>query len=301
VLAMIGAKIGPWTLVEKLGEGGMGSVWRGTHDLLARVAAFKILDPRFTQNAALVTRFVNEARAISKVKHRNLVEVFNIDRTPWGDHYIELEYLQGQTLGSYLARLGGPVSPHRVVNIAGQIANVMGKMHVEHKIVHRDLKPDNIFLVEHPVYEQLVKVLDFGVASLNESFGNAPSRSGLVIGTPFYMPQEQLRGNSVTPAADTYALGVILYEMLTCLLPQQRDDESRAQYFMLGLEELYARHAAPALSPSDRIPGIPAEISRVVMRMLDPDPRLRYPTIHAAAYALAEATAGKRTTIQRTW
>ena len=289
---MLGTQVGPYTLVEKLGEGGMGSVWKGQHGLLQRVRAIKILDPRFTQNAQLVTRFMNEAVATSQLQHRNLVDVFHVDRTPWGGYYIELEYLEGRTLSKYLATHGGPIAPHTVISIAGPIANCMARMH-EQGIVHRDLKPENIFLCKHPKQEFLVKVLDLGVAQLTGDVATGPTtKVGTVIGTPSYMATEQLRGEHVAPAADIYALGVIVYQMLTGnWLPYQLDHESHAQYFMLPPEDLLARHRnMPPISPRVRVPAIRDPLARVVMRMIDPDPRARPLTISAAALMLAEAT-----------
>ncbi len=288
---MLGSQVGPYKLVAKLGQGGMGSVWRGEHALLKRVRAIKILDAELTQNQALVERFMNEAIATSQLQHPNLVDVFHVDRTPWGGYYIELEYLEGTTLSHYLASHVGPVPPHKVVAVVGPIAHCMVRMH-ERGIVHRDLKPENVFLAKHTKLEFLVKVLDLGVAQLARNLVMGPAtKAGTVIGTTCYMAPEQLRGEHVTGAADTYALGVIAYQMLTGnRLPYQLDHESLANYFALRPQDMYERHRSmEPIAPRLRVPALRDPLGRVVMQMIDVDPTRRPATIAAAAVMLAEA------------
>ena len=288
---MIGEQIGPYKLVKELGSGGMGAVWLGEHVVLGHLRAIKILDARFTSNASVVNRFVNEARATAKLNHPNLVHVYHVEQLASGIYYMELEYLQGQTLRHWLAGRSGPIPPNIALRILAPVASCLKRAH-ELGVVHRDLKPENLFLVVDDKQEFVVKVLDLGVAQLTGDVARGPTtHMGTVIGTPTYMAPEQARGERVTPAADTYALGVIAYEMLTGgWLPYRLPHETAAEHFDLPHSELYVRiRTSTPIDPRHRGVAMPDRLAEVIMQMIDADPSRRPPSIEAAALLLAEA------------
>lgn len=288
---MIAEQIGPYRLIKELGAGGMGSVWLGEHVVLGHLRALKVLDARFTMNPSVVNRFVNEARATAKLNHPNLVHVYHVDQLASGLYYMELEYLQGQSLRHYLASRAAPLPAHLALRVLGPIASCLKHAHAL-GVVHRDLKPENLFLVADDKQEFIVKVLDLGVAQLTGEVAKGPStRAGTVIGTPSYMAPEQARGERVTPAADTYALGVIAYEMLTGgWLPYRMPNETLAEYFDLPDNELYVRVRTIApIDPRHRDAAISDRLAHVVMQMIESDPAKRPSSIGAAVLMLAEA------------
>jgi serine/threonine protein kinase len=287
---MIGTKIGPYVLLRLLGSGGMGHVYLAEHVVLKDLHAVKILDAQLTQNPQIVTRFVNEARAAARLRHRNLIRVHHIDQAPNGAWYMVLDYLEGATLHHYMSASGGPIAPHDIVHILAQVANCIHHVH-DHAVIHRDLKPDNIFLVEREGDPRVPVVLDLGVAQLNGELAGQATKTGTVIGTPIYMAPEQLRGERVTYAADLFALGVIAYEMATGgWFPYQHDGETRSSYVELPPTEIYFRQRSePPADPRARCPGISDPLARAILRALDADPAKRPESALALALALAEA------------
>ncbi|HEX3474621.1 MAG TPA: protein kinase [Kofleriaceae bacterium] len=287
----IGSQIGPFVVLRLLGKGGMGSVYLAEHSLMKDLHAIKILDPQLTQNPAIVTRFVNEARAAARLRHRNLVRVHNIERLPNdGSWFMVLDYLDGSTLARFMAAQRGPMPAPTIVHILAQVANCIQHVH-DHKIVHRDLKPDNIFLIRHGDDPHFPVVLDLGVAQLSEDLAAGPAtKTGTVIGTPIYMAPEQLRGQRVSPAADIFALGVIAYEMSTGGFFPYQYDEPRTAYFELPPTEIYYRQrSGPPVDPRRRCPGLGDAWVDALRAALDPDPRVRPPSAGAFARMLAAA------------
>ncbi|MBA3502126.1 MAG: serine/threonine protein kinase [Deltaproteobacteria bacterium] len=274
-----------------LGAGGMGQVYLGEHVVLGQPCAIKILDARLMQHPQIVTRFVNEAKAAAKLTHPNLIRVHDISQVPNGPWYMALEYLEGETLGRFIASRGAPVAPHLIVHILAPVASCMLHAHTR-GAVHRDLKPENIFLVQRGRNPHFPVVLDLGVAQLSEELAVGPgTKTGTVIGTPIYMAPEQLRGERVTPAADVYALAVIAYEMATGGWFPYQQHESRAQYIELAPPELYFRQrTTPPLDPRSRFAGMSEAFANVILGALDPDPTERPATIGAFVQMLAEAT-----------
>jgi serine/threonine protein kinase len=286
-----GSQIGPFVVLRLLGKGGMGSVYLAEHTLMKDLHAIKILDPQLTQNPAIVTRFVNEARAAARLRHRNLVRVHNIERLPDdGSWFMVLDYLDGRTLARFMAAQRGPMPPPAILHILAQVASCIQHVH-DHKIVHRDLKPDNIFLIQHGEDPQFPVVLDLGVAQLSEDLAAGPAtKTGTVIGTPIYMAPEQLRGERVSPAADIFALGVIAYEMTTGGWFPFQYDEPRAAYFEFAPTEIYYRQrSGPPVDPRRRCPGLGDAWVDALRAALDADPRVRPPSAGAFARMLAAA------------
>jgi serine/threonine-protein kinase len=211
-----------YRLDERLGEGGMGTVYRATHLLIDRPVAVKVLNQRFVEDEAAQVRFRREARAAGRLQHPNVAAVTDFGQTTDGLVYIVMELLEGRSLREVLA-LEAPLDVARAVSLMLQIAGAVAAAH-EAGIIHRDLKPGNIYIAQRRSSPPVVKVLDFGIAKLaaeavEEHETHALTQTGVMIGTPRYMSPEQCDGAHLTPAADVYSLGIILYEMLTGTTP----------------------------------------------------------------------------------
>jgi serine/threonine-protein kinase len=291
---MIGEQLGALKIVSELGAGGMGTVYLAEHVVLKDRRAIKLLDPELAKVGPIVARFVDEARATAALRHKNLVQVFDIGQLPGrGLWFTVMEYLEGGTLLRFMAAQGRPIAPHLIVHI---LAPVLACMHWVHGngVVHRDLKPENIFLIQEGDNPHFVKVLDLGVAQMSEELASGPrTKTGTVIGTPIYMAPEALRGRRVTRAADVFAVGVIAYEMATGgWFPWQGEgqhDEPRAEYLALAPAELCHRQlTSPPVDPRRRFADIRAELAEAILALLDADPAKR-PDDRAAALRLAEA------------
>src|SRR6185503_3055250 len=209
-----GSVLGSYRILGEISSGGMGAVYRAEHVLLGRPAAVKLLHPDLTTNAALVQRFVNEAKAVTACKHPGIVEVYDFDYAPDGGAFFVMELLEGEPLGRRLARTR--LSEPEAAAFAHGIASALKAAH-RVGVVHRDLKPDNVFLVPDPDGgPDRTKVLDFGIAKLADP---SPTRTrhtqtGVLIGTPLYMAPEQAReAAAIVARADLYSLGCIVYHM----------------------------------------------------------------------------------------
>jgi len=290
--AMIGARVGPLTLVRLLGEGRTGRVYVGEHAVLQTLRAVRFLSPPLTQDALFVRRFVNEARAIARLCHRNLIQVHDVGQLPGGEWFMVLDYLDGQTLGNYMTAQAGPIPVHPILHIVCEIANGLQVAH-DHKIVHRDVRPDNVFLIAREGDPHQAVVLDFGIARLGEVLAAGPeagARIGSRIGVPAYMSPEQLRGTKVSPATDIYALGLIAYQMSTGGCFPYQTDESRARYCELGGTELYHRQMTrPPVDPRERCADLSSAWAGVLLAALSPDPAQRPANARVFALRLAEA------------
>ena len=212
---------GKYRLDGLIGEGGMGSVHRATQLAVNRPVAVKVLKQiPGVENDQLSQRFKREALATSRLRHPNTVQVIDFGETPAGMLYLVLELLEGAPLSHVVAR-EAPLPLERIANIGKQIAKSLAEAH-ELGIVHRDLKPDNVFICQYHGDNDVTKVMDFGIARLMTA-DVSMTRTGMMIGTPKYMAPEQAMGKKVGPTADLYALGVILYEMLTGRPPFSAD------------------------------------------------------------------------------
>ena len=256
-----------YRLEERLGGGGMGTVYRATHLLIDRQVALKVLSQRFVGDETAQQRFRREARAAGRMQHPNAVTVTDFGATGDGYFYIVMELLEGRTLRDLLAR-EAPLDPARAVSIMLQASAAVGAAH-EAGLIHRDLKPANIFIEQRPNLPSTVKVLDFGVAKFaveeqaDEDF-NTLTQVGAVIGTPRYMSPEQCSGSgALTPASDVYSLGIILYEMLTGNPPFSGD--SSLAVALRQVSEL-------PTPPREIISSIPEELQNIVMRTLAKNP-----------------------------
>ena len=260
---------GKYRLDSQLGIGGMGTVYRARHLLIDRPVAVKVLNPRFVEDEAARTRFQREARAAGRLQHTNAVTVTDFGQSQDGYVYIVMELLEGRTLRDILAK-EAPLDAARSVSIMLQVAAAVAAAH-EAGIIHRDLKPANIFIVQRAEVPSVVKVLDFGIAklaaeSLEEDDIKSLTQVGAMIGTPRYMSPEQCDGAELTPAADVYSLGVILYEMLTGAVPFS--GSTPLAIAMKHTSELPRR-------PREFVASIPPALEEVVLHALEKNPQAR--------------------------
>ena len=258
-----------YRLDAQLGVGGMGTVYRARHLLIDRPVAVKVLNPRFVEDEAARTRFQREARAAGRLQHTNAVTVTDYGQTQDGYVYIVMELLEGRTLRDILAK-EAPLDAARSVSLMLQVSAAVAAAH-EAGIIHRDLKPANIFIVQRAEVPSLVKVLDFGIAklaaeSLEEDDIKALTQVGAMIGTPRYMSPEQCDGAELTPAADVYSLGVILYEMLSGTVPFS--GSTPLAIAMKHTSELPRR-------PREFVASIPPALEDVVLHALEKNPEAR--------------------------
>ncbi|MEP6636104.1 MAG: protein kinase [Acidobacteriota bacterium] len=258
-----------YLLVERLGIGGMGTVYRARHLLIDRAVAVKVLNPRFVEDEAAQVRFRREAKAAGRLQHANAVGVTDFGQTSDGYVYIVMELLEGRTLREVLAK-EAPLDTARAVALMLQTAAAVAAAH-EAGIIHRDLKPANIFIVQNSEVPAVVKVLDFGIAklaadSLDEDDPKTLTLVGAMIGTPRYMSPEQCDGAELTPAADVYSLGVILYEMLSGVVPFSGTTPL----------SIAMKHASEApRPPHEHVSTIPLALEEVVLHALEKRPEDR--------------------------
>jgi serine/threonine protein kinase len=211
-----------YRIVAMIARGGMGKVYRAEQAPLGREVALKVLNPNYSGDTdpEFHKRFFLEASTTAKLTHPNTVSIFDYGRTDDDVYYIAMELLEGKTLHRSL-RETGPTTPERVLHVARQICRSLREAH-SLGVIHRDLKPANVYLVRHGDESDFVKVLDFGLVKNLEDKGEDLTQTGLFMGSPKYMSPEQIRGERVDGRADIYALGVIMYEMLTGKVPFDR-------------------------------------------------------------------------------
>ena len=280
-----GVQVGVYTITERLGAGSSGEVWRARDHRFDRDVAIKILLPHLSEDAGRLRRFADEVRAIGSLSHPNILAVYDV-----GNHhglpYLVSECLSGQSLRTRLD--AGAVPAPEAITIVIGIARGLAAAH-KHGIVHRDLKPENVFLDDNAT----VKILDFGVAKLlrgdDREHTESATIAGFIVGTAGYMAPEQVRGQAIDARADLFALGVVMYELLTGKAPFSRDS---------AVETLHAVVTADPAGVADVNPAVPAELADIVMRLLAKDLDARFQSATDLIWAL-ERMAKDRTTASR--
>jgi eukaryotic-like serine/threonine-protein kinase len=216
-LQLVGAVFnGRWRLTRLVGEGGMGAVYEAQGIRGEGVRAIKVLHPEFISEQQILDRFVAEAQAVRALNHPNVAQIFDNQRAEDGTPYLIMEFLQGSPLSAFM-QPGKPMPPEQATGIMLGVLQALNMAHTR-GIVHRDLKPDNLFMVPDGRGNNLVKVLDFGIAKVMDAAGGMGSKTktGVLLGTPGYMSPEQIRNSKgVDPRSDLWSVGIILYEMLT--------------------------------------------------------------------------------------
>jgi serine/threonine-protein kinase len=257
---------GRYRLEARLGEGGMGVVYRARHVLIDRVVALKLIRPDLRGETHLRAWMLREARAANRVDHAHIIDIHDIGETEEGELYLVMEYLVGNPLSGELAR--GPMPIARGVDILEQMCAALARAH-DLGVVHRDLKSDNILLTARGGRKDFVKILDFGLAAIARDPRLAPK--GAVFGTPEYMSPEQARGDEATPQADLYALGVLFFEMLTGQLPFRSNDRETL---------LEMQRTSPPPRPRSIRPDAHPQGEAISLRLLEKDVRKRYRDAH---------------------
>jgi serine/threonine protein kinase len=283
----VGTVLGSYRVLELLGKGGMGYVFRAEHVKLGREVALKLLRSDYARRRDAVARFFQEARTVNRVRHRNIVDVTDFVELDDGTTFIIMEFLRGQSLGKW-ARTG--IDLPRALAVLVQICDGLAAAHSV-GVVHRDLKPDNIIVVPTNDGAELVKLLDFGVAKLlnrdDEDIG-FQTAAGSVIGTPAYMSPEQAGGMAIDARSDIYSLGAIMYELF-CGQPMFRG-RSFGEYVRKHLTEM---PVPPRATEAGR--GIDPALEAVILRCLEKDPNTRFGSITEMRDALLGMLGGMET------
>jgi HEAT repeat protein/tRNA A-37 threonylcarbamoyl transferase component Bud32 len=276
---LIGTQLGHFRIERLIAEGGMGLIYQATHTVIGRKAAIKVLSEKYSSDKNMIKRLHREARAVNRIGHPNIIDIFDFGQTPDHREYFVMEYLPGQSLAQIQERQGR-VGWALTSAIMQQTLDALAAAH-DLGIVHRDIKPENILVVPLEGGGVKVKILDFGIA---KSVGLGPegerlTRAGSVMGTPEYIAPEQIRGREVDGRADLYAVGVILYELVMGKRPYESDK-------VINLLMMHLRDPVPVME------GIPPELAvpkfapAVVQKAMAKDPAHRFPDARTFARAL---------------
>jgi hypothetical protein len=275
-------RLGQYTLIEKLGEGGMGVVYRASHSMLRRPTAVKLLPPD-RLGAESVARFEREVQLTARLTHPNTIRVFDYGRTPGGVFYYAMEYLDGASLADVVAE-GGPMPPERVIHVLDQVAGALTEAH-RVGLIHRDIKPANIFLIEQGGEPDVAKVLDFGLVKQVSAPGGgdetqpALSRVDSLTGTPLYMAPEAIATPDLVDArTDLYALGAVGYFLLTGV----------DVFTGRSVLEVCSHHLQTQPEPPSQRMGapVPADLEALILSCLAKDPAARPADARALRRAL---------------
>jgi len=264
-----------YRIIGKLGEGGMSDVYSAKPVDGDRDVALKILKADFLRDEEVRKRFMYEARTISNLEHPHVVDLFDFGQSPDGSFYMVMELLEGQSLSSCLS--DGDLDYGEILDIATPICGVLAEAH-DRGVIHRDLKPENIYLTDDGADEWLAKLLDFGIAK-HLRHQTVMTKSGALWGTPAYMSPEQAAGESVTEAVDQYAIGVILFEMVTGVLPFRATTS-------MGYAVKHMNQTAPHMTEVPGLKSVPTRLADLVAAMLQKDPSLRPPSMRAVSEEL---------------
>jgi serine/threonine-protein kinase len=272
-MSLIGKKVGNYEIKSKLGEGGMGAVYLGEHPLIGKKVAIKVLLEEFATNEEVVTRFFNEAKAVNDIGHQNIVDISDFGKVPSDEGgemvYFVMELLNGESLADRIKRQ--PLNAEETRHVIDQCCDALAASHAK-GIVHRDLKPDNIFLCVRGHDKLFVKILDFGIAKLTGAGGaSSKTRTGTVIGTPYYMSPEQCAGRGqIDHRSDIYSLGCVMYELVTGNLPFPGE----------GFGDVLVAHLTrDPPKPSEVKPGVDPVLENAILTAIKKDREQRFPSM----------------------
>ncbi len=290
---------GKYRVQRRLGEGGMGEVYLAEHEAIGKRVALKVLRSDQAQKAEVVERFRIEARSASRIQHPSVVQVFDFGELDDGRFYLALEYLEGSDLAQELHRTR-TIEPMRALHITLQVCGGLGAAH-ERGVVHRDLKPENVFLQRNRLGLDDVKIVDFGIAKMRELSGRATypdldstgererrlTQAGSIFGTPEYMAPEQAAGGEIDHHADIYAVGILLYEMVSGRVPFTSDNL---------LKTLTQQVSEPPTPPRQLTPPAPisAQLESVILQTLAKNPLARPDSMEVLAEQLQDTPEGAR-------
>ena len=268
--------IGRYRLRRRIAAGGMGEVWAAYHAGLGRDVAVKLIQPSLGTDPTAIARFEREVRTLAELTHPNTIRVFDYGATEAGVWYYAMELLDARDLSTVVAQ-DGPLLPDRAVRLVSQAADALAEAHAR-GIVHRDIKPANLLLVHTDATVEFVKVIDFGIAQQTDEDAQL-TQTGMLVGTPGFIAPEVITGGRATPRSDVYALGMVLYVLLTGASPFEGTTPAAILRDALS---------APPPPPSAAREGIPEGLDRLVMRCLSPDPLERFRSASELAAGLRD-------------
>src|SRR5262252_582286 len=270
---------GKYKIVRVIGEGGMGAVYEGENVRIRRRVAIKVLHAGIASNTEMVQRFEREAQVAGTVGNDHILEILDLGALPAGERYMVMEFLDGETLTDRI-KARTRLSPREATRLLRQVLKGLAAAHGE-GIVHRDLKPDNIFILrEKAGIKDFVKIIDFGISKFTEPGGASSrmTRTGALMGTPHYMAPEQATGSTdIDRRTDIYAVGIIMYEMLTGRVPFQAETFNQLLFEIALAKIIPARQVVPDLDPA---------IDSIVMKASARDPAHRFQTCDEFVAAL---------------
>ncbi len=276
---LLGAIIARKFKIEKvLGVGGMGKVYKARQLALDKAVVVKVLHDQFRDDPQLVQRFQREARAASRLNHPNSIQIIDFGQDEGGVVFMAMEFLNGQDLFALLKKEGA-LEPGRVAKVMIQVCSALAEAH-EMNVIHRDLKPENIMIEDRRGQRDFVKVLDFGIAKIQDpadTGGQALTQAGMVCGTPEYMSPEQARGLALDPRSDLYSLGVIMYQLSTGELPFTADTP-------IGIVTKHILEKP--IPPRQKRPQVPEELERIILKAMEKEPAGRFNTVVEMGEAL---------------
>jgi serine/threonine-protein kinase len=275
-----GDEVGEYEIVEKIGAGGFGTVYRARQPLIGKEVAIKLLNREYSSNPQMVSRFIEEARAVNQIRHRNIIDIFSFGTHTDKRQYFVMEFLDGKPFDAYLSERKR-LTPEEAIPILRQIAKALDAAHAA-GIAHRDLKPENVFLSFDDDGQAFPKLLDFGIAKLlgGSRRSGHKTATGQPIGTPYYMSPEQCLGSGVDHRADIYSFGVMCHEVLAGKLPFYAEE-------MMNVLVMQMSKDAPSMS--SMCPGLPPSMDGPVLHMLAKDPGNRPDSVQGGLEALAQA------------
>ncbi len=276
---LTGQKVGEYEIVSKIGVGGMGAVYEGRQPLIGKRVAVKVLLPTLSGEQELVERFLAEARAVNEIRHRGIVDIFSFGQLPDGAHYFVMEFLQGEAFDRIIKKRA-PVPLAEALAWTEETLDALDAAH-QAGIIHRDIKPSNLFLVNTGRGRPYVKLLDFGIAKLGAVQGEATpqTRASVILGTPDYISPEQARGKPISPQTDLYAVGCVLFELVTGKRLFKSDNTLATMWSHVEDE--------PPL-PSSLQADLPPALDELILWTLEKDPRSRPPSAGALRAALEQ-------------